>query len=216
MTNWPLSFDGALPATRLPKGWRWVSLLEVADLASGHTPSRREPSYWNGDVPWISLKDVKDLIDVYVYDTTEHPTRKGIENSAARMLPKGTVVLSRTASIGRCAIMGREMATSQDFANWICGPLLDPQYLLFVFRGSLPVLKRASDGAIHKTIYMPAIKRAAIILPPLEKQREVVERLNTAWETARSMRAAANNALAAVEALPGALLRAAFPQTVEN
>jgi len=202
-----------MPTTALPKGWRWASLLEkdVAQLKSGHTPSRNEPSYWGGEVPWISLRDVKGLSSIYINDTADHPTPKGIENSAARMLPEGTVVLSRTASIGHCAIMGREMATSQDFANWICGPLLDPLFLLFVFRGSLPVLKRASDGAIHKTIYMPTIKRAKIIIPPLDKQRELVKRLSDAWATARAMQEAASVAKAAVEALPGALLRAAFP-----
>jgi type I restriction enzyme S subunit len=216
MSTWPLSFSNTTPTTALPKGWRWVSLLEkdVAQLASGHTPSRKEPSYWGGDVPWISLRDVKDLSSICIHDTADHPTPRGIENSAARMLPKGTVVLSRTASIGHCAIMGREMATSQDFANWICGPLLDPLYLLVVLRGSLPVLKKASDGAIHKTIYMPTIKRAKIILPPLEKQKELVRQLTDAWTTARAMQQAASRAMAAVEALPGALLRAAFP-TVE-
>jgi len=213
VSTWPLSFSNVMPTTALPKGWRWASLLEkdVAQLKSGHTPSRNEPSYWGGEVPWISLRDVKGLSSIYINDTADHPTPKGIENSAARMLPEGTVVLSRTASIGHCAIMGREMATSQDFANWICGPLLDPLFLLFVFRGSLPVLKRASDGAIHKTIYMPTIKRAKIIIPPLDKQRELVKRLSDAWATARAMQEAASVAKAAVEALPGALLRAAFP-----
>jgi type I restriction enzyme S subunit len=219
MSAWPLSFSNAMPKSKLPKGWRWVSLLDddVAELASGHTPSRKESSYWGGDVPWISLRDVKDLGEIYIHDTADHPTKKGIENSAARMLPKETVVLSRTASLGHCAIMGREMATSQDFANWICGPLLDPLYLLFVFRGSKPVLKKASDGAIHKTIYMPTIKRAKIILPPLDKQRALVKQLSDAWATARAMQVAAASALAAVEALPGALLRAAFPaEETEN
>ncbi len=218
MSAWPLSFETTMPTTALPRGWRWALLIEkdVAQLASGHTPSRNELSYWGGDVPWISLRDVRGLDEIYIHDTADHPTRKGIDNSPAHMLPKGTVVVSRTASIGHCAIMGREMATSQDFANWTCGRLLDPLYLLFVFRGSRPVLKKASEGAIHKTIYMPTIKRAKIILPPLDKQLELVKQLSDAWATARAMQVAASKALAAVEALPGALLRAAFPSTAEN
>jgi hypothetical protein len=106
-----------------PRGWRWALLGEIARLESGHTPSRREPSYWNeGDVPWLSLKDVRRIAGRYVYSTEDRPTQKGIDNSSARLLPKGTVAFCRTASVGKVAILGRDMATSQDFANWVCGP----------------------------------------------------------------------------------------------
>jgi hypothetical protein len=57
-------------------------------------------------------------------DTLESTNEQGIANSSARLLPEGTVVLSRTASVGFVTIMGRPMATSQDFVNWVCGPEL--------------------------------------------------------------------------------------------
>jgi type I restriction enzyme S subunit len=214
--QWPLSFDGDLPGASARNKWGWVSLLEVAQLESGHTPSRSEPRYWGGDVPWISLKDMRALQDIYIHDTADRPTVVGIENSAARMLPEGTVVLSRTASVGHTAIMGRPMATSQDFANWVCGPRLDPLFLLFVLRGSPPVLERASDGAIHKTIYMPTLKRAKIILPPLEEQRAIVARLREVWTQARVMENAVAKCTETLDVLTGAVRDEVFAHLCEG
>jgi type I restriction enzyme S subunit len=213
--QWPLTF-GQRGKQTLPSDWRWVTLTDVARLESGHTPSRYKPSYWGGHVPWVSLRDVATLNDFYINDTSEHPTQLGIENSAARILPAGTVILSRTASIGRCVIMGRDMATSQDFANWVCGPELDPLFLLFVFRGSLPVLQRASEGATHKTIYMPTIKRAQIILPPLSEQRRIVKQLSIAWERARSLETEVHQSTRAVQGAASAFINASFRLTGEE
>jgi type I restriction enzyme, S subunit len=214
--QWPLSFSADLPRTSASNKWRWVSLLEVAQLESGHTPSRSEPSYWGGNVPWISLKDMTALKDIYINDTVDHPTMIGIENSAARILPEGTVVLSRTASVGHSAIMGRPMATSQDFANWICKPDLNPLFLLFVFRGSLPVLERASDGATHKTIYMPTLKRAKIILPPLPEQLEIVARLREGWTQAWAVETAAVRRTALLDGLTGCVRDEVFAHMAEG
>src|SRR5688572_14586246 len=112
----PVTTADSLPA--VPSGWAWRLLRDVARLESGHTPSRREPAYWNaGDVPWLSLKDIRGLTGRYVLETEDMPTQEGIRNSSARVLPRGTVAFCRTASVGKVAILGRDMATSQDFAS---------------------------------------------------------------------------------------------------
>ena len=68
-------------------------------------------------------------------ETRECISEIGLENSAAEIHPKGTVVLCRTAaSAGYSAVMGKDMATSQDFVTWTCGPELDPFYLLWCLR----------------------------------------------------------------------------------
>ena len=92
-------------------------LVDLARLESGHTPSRYHPEWWGGDIPWISLADIRDLDGRVAYETREHTNQAGIAHSSARVLPEGTVVLSRTASVGFVTIMGRPMATSQDFVN---------------------------------------------------------------------------------------------------
>lgn len=166
-----------------PAGWSWRILKDVARLESGHTPSRREPSYWDGGkVPWLSLKDIRGLSGRYVVDTEDMPTQAGIDNSSARVLPKGTVAFCRTASVGKVAILGRDMATSQDFANWVCGPELVPEYLYEALQASGGQFEKEKQGTTHKTIYMPVLERFRVLVPPLAKQRaiaDVLEKANT-------------------------------------
>jgi type I restriction enzyme S subunit len=175
----PLVAKNNLP-NHAPAGWRWVRLTEVAKLESGHTPSRSEPSYWNGNVQWLSLKDVRALGDKYITETADHPTPEGIENSSARMLPKGTVALSRTASVGKAVILGCDMATSQDFVNWVCGPELLPEYLYYAFRSSEAEFDRLQQGTTHKTIYMPIAEQFCVLLPPVPTQHRIAAILDKA------------------------------------
>ncbi len=169
--------------TNLPKApptWRWVALKTVANLESGHTPSRRKPDYWNGGIRWLSLKDIRGLGGNTIYETIDHPTEQGIANSSARLLPAGTVALCRTASVGKCVILGREMATSQDFVNWTCSRELVPAYLLAAFRASQMEFDRVKQGSTHKTIYMPVVERFRLLLPPLEEQHRIAATLDKA------------------------------------
>jgi len=143
-------------------------------LESGHTPSRQHPEYWeNGTVPWFSLADVWQIrqygADV-VTETKEMVSDLGLAHSSARLLPAGTVMLSRTASVGFSAIMGVPMATTQDFANWICGPQIKPRYLLHVLRAMQREFERLMMGSTHQTIYMPDIQAFRVPLPPLVEQ----------------------------------------------
>jgi type I restriction enzyme S subunit len=114
-------YEAAFPVTPLsvtaesanPDGWTWRSLGSLGRLESGHTPSRSRPDWWGGDIPWIALPDIRALDGRQVFETQEHTNPEGIAHSAARVLPAGTVVLSRTASVGFVTIMGRPMATSR-------------------------------------------------------------------------------------------------------
>lgn len=156
-----------------PEGWRLVPLIRVARLESGHTPSRDRPDWWDGDIPWLSLADTDALGALTVEVTAERVTAEGIRNSSARLLPAGTVVFSRTATVGKSTIMGVSMATSQDFANWVCGPEIEPRYLLQVFRHMTREWERLQEGSTHQTIYMPVFKKLQILLPPRPEQIQI-------------------------------------------
>ncbi|HXH45456.1 MAG TPA: restriction endonuclease subunit S [Bradyrhizobium sp.] len=161
--------------THIPADWDLVTLTKVAKLESGHTPSRDKPDYWNGDIPWLSLADTEALDALEVDRTSECVTAKGIANSSARVLPKDTVVFSRTATVGKASRMKYPMATSQDFANWVCGPTLVPAYLVQVFRHMEREWDRLQEGSTHKTIYMPVFKKLQILLPPTTEQQRIAD-----------------------------------------
>lgn len=161
-------------------GWPLVKLTLVARLGSGHTPSRDRPEWWeNAATPWVTTGDVAEMrLDriEYIHATKLAISELGLANSAAELHPAGTVVLSRTASVGFSAIMARPMATSQDFATWTCGPKLDPRFLLLCLRAMRPeLLGRLAMGSTHKTIYMPDIEGIRVPLPPREVQAQVVD-----------------------------------------
>lgn len=155
-----------------PKGWRWVRLTDVARLATGHTPSRQVPSYWGGNLPWISLSDIRALDGKVALTASEFVTEEGIRHSSAVKLPKGTVCFSRTASVGFVTVMGTEMATSQDFVNWVCGDDLDPMFLMCALIQAREHLRSLASGSTHKTIYFPTVQQFCTILPPIALQRE--------------------------------------------
>lgn len=162
----------------IPEDWECARISDVAKLESGHTPSRKESSYWNGSIPWVSLFDTEALQGKEIFETAKMVTEEGIHNSSARVLPKGTVVFSRTATVGKTTVMGCEMATSQDFANYICGPKLHNHFLVYLFRSMGRTWKSLMAGSIHNTIYMPVFKGLQIILPPLQEQRAIATALS--------------------------------------
>jgi type I restriction enzyme S subunit len=165
----------------VPAHWRVLPIRKAAKLESGHTPSRQKPEYWqNCEVPWVTLSDVWQMRDGtadYIVETKEKISEVGLANSSARLLPRGTVMLSRTASVGFAAIMGVDMATSQDFANWVCGPDLLPEYLLHVLRSMNGEFRRLMMGSTHNTIYMPDIQSLTCAMPPLPEQRAIVKQI---------------------------------------
>jgi len=193
-----------------PQGDGWVALSSVARLESGHTPSRRRPEWWIGDVPWIALPDIRRLDWRTATETTETTNELGLANSSARLLPEGTVVLSRTASVGFVTVMGRPMATSQDFVNWVPGQGLKSWYLAYALIGARDYLRSLSSGAVHKTIYMPTLKGLHIRLPSVDQQDRIVERVRQGLESLADTSKSLEAQSAALEALPANLLGAAF------
>lgn len=198
------------PTEVAPSGWRWALLTDVAQLESGHTPSRTRPDWWGGDIPWLALPDIRELDGRVSMRTTESTNEHGIANSSARVLPAGTVCLSRTASVGFVTILGKPMATSQDFVNWICGPELNPEFLMHALRASRTFIRSLSSGAVHKTVYMPTLKAFQVCMPELEEQKRIASIVKAQLGSLDLLRQqiAAAEALAAI--LPDAVLRQAF------
>lgn len=194
-----------------PLGWEWQNLVNLAKLESGHTPRKSRPDYWeNGDIPWISLQDIRKAHGKVISETKFMPNMKGIENSSARLLPAGTVCFSRDISVGFTTIMGQKMATTQHFVNWICGPKLNNHYLMYALMAAKDHLTISGQGTTVKTIYMPACKQLRIITPPLEEQTEIVHQVDQLFAHADRIEQQVNNALARVNNLTQSILAKAF------
>lgn len=167
--------------------WPTVQLKSVAALGTGHTPSRSKPEYWeNCTIPWVTTEDLTSRNGTGLeplIDTRQRISELGLANSAAVLHPAGTVMLSRTASIGHSVLTARPMATTQAFVTWHCGPQLNPRYLLAVMKAMQPEFDRLAYGSTHLTIYMPDIEQLRVPLPPIDTQTAIADFLDA--ETAR-------------------------------
>lgn len=176
LESWPI---GRIASTvdKKPSHWRLETLTKIAKLESGHTPSRKQPEYWNGDIPWLSLPDSYRLDELEVSDADGRITPEGIANSSARLLPVGAVLLIRTGgSRGKCSRLVRTMACSQDYVAFVPGPDVDSRYLQQVFRHMQREWQRLSDGSTTlRNIFMHSFKRLKIFLPPLHEQTAIAD-----------------------------------------
>lgn len=180
----PMKPSGLDWVEQIPAHWQSGSIRRFAAMKTGHTPSRSVPEYWDDcTIPWFTLADVWQIRDGtrwYLEETSERISELGLANSAAELLPAGTVILSRTASVGFSGIMPVPMATSQDFWNWVCGPGLMPEYLLLLFRAMTDEFELSTNGSTHKTIYQGIAAGLRICVPGKDEQQEISKFVFTA------------------------------------
>jgi type I restriction enzyme, S subunit len=163
-------------------------------------------------VPWLALPDIRKLHGKYAYATGEYTNESGLANSSARLLPVGTVCVSRTASIGFVTILGRPMATSQDFCNWVCDKTkLNEDFLMYAFMASQHYLRGLGSGAVHKTIYMPTIESFHVYAPDsVDEQTAIAQTLEARLKAAEDVQAKIRSQLTDAERLAERLLISAF------
>lgn len=198
------------PKSPLVEAWEWVPLVQIARMESGHTPSRDVSSYWNGDIPWIGIKDARANHEGTIYSTQQSTNQSGLDNSAARLLPAGTVCISRTASVGYVVKMGVPMATSQDFVNWVPTQYVDAEWLKWLFVAEKESLFRFGKGSTHTTIYFPEWLSLHIALPHIDEQIEIARRVQELLALADNMVERVNDAKKRIDALTQSILAKAF------
>jgi type I restriction enzyme S subunit len=139
-----------------------------------------------------------------------------LANSAARLLPAGTVCVSRTASVGYVVVMAKPMATSQDFVNWVPTSAVISDWLRVVFTADRDALIRFGKGSVHKTIYFPEWLSASIALPPLAEQVRIVAEVDRHLSIIREVEADVESNLQRAQALRQATLANVFLAGIVN
>jgi type I restriction enzyme S subunit len=145
-------------------------LGDVAEVVSGGTPSTDRIDFWDGDVVWVTPKDLGKPRDVEIFSAERTLTQLGLRSSSARLVPQGTVLLSSRAPIGHLAIAGQSLATNQGFKNIICSRSLNNRFLFHILRGSIDDLVAEGRGNTFAEIPGRVVKDFSIPLPPLQIQ----------------------------------------------
>jgi type I restriction enzyme S subunit len=165
------------PATN-PKGWPVRRLDQVAEIVSGATPRTDVISYWDGDINWVTPKELSGLQGIYIASTERRITEAGLASCAASVLPAGSVLFSSRAPIGHTAICKAPMATNQGFKSLVPrANVLEPHFLLFWLRLRRSFLEALGTGATFKEVSKAVVARVEICVPPFELQSEFARRV---------------------------------------
>jgi len=168
------------PIGRIPEDWEVVRLGEVIlDISDGGTPSTKVKKYFDGDIPWINIEDIKKDI----YDTRRHLSEAGLKNSSAKLWDRGTVIFSFGASIGKVGIARNKICTKQGIAGIIPNPeKLYNEFLYFVLLkqgGKIKQIGKGMGSTITEVRPSKLKKLIVFPLPPLPEQKKIASILST-------------------------------------
>ncbi|SFS33060.1 restriction endonuclease subunit S [Sphingobacterium wenxiniae] len=159
----------------LPKGWVETELGNISIIQSGGTPSRGKKNYWDGDIPWVKISDIKGF---YVDYTEEFITEAGLKNSSARVFPRGTILFTIFATIGKIGILNIDAATNQAIAGITPIKQINHKYLVYILVELSRSLQDVGKGVAQKNINQTILKNLQIPFPPLPEQERIVAKLD--------------------------------------
>ncbi len=162
--------------SELPEGWAEAPLGDIGKWASGGTPSRQKPEYFGGPIPWVKSGDLPDGPIVHV---SESLTSAGVANSAAKLLPAGTIAIALYgATIGRLGILTFPAATNQACACLdVSHGLIDRRFAFYFLLSQRKALVEMGQGGAQPNISQEILRQHPILVPPLAEQRRIVEKV---------------------------------------
>jgi type I restriction enzyme S subunit len=161
----------------LPDSWTLSTIGEIGKIASGGTPSSKQPSYFEGDIPWLTPKDLSGYSEKFISRGARNISQEALENSSAKLLPKGTVLFSSRAPVGYCAIANNEISTNQGFKNLIPSDAVCSDYVYHYLKGNKSLAEEYASGTTFLELSAKAFSRIPIPVPPLPEQRRIVARI---------------------------------------
>ena len=159
------------------EGWEYKKLGDVAQVVSGATPKTNVTEFWGEGHYWVTPAELNDDV-VYVNHTERQITKVALAKTKLQLLPKGTVLLSSRAPIGKVAICGVDMYCNQGFKNCICSDAVYNKYLFYFLKGKKVYLNSLGRGATFKEISKSIVEKVVIPLPPKHEQKIIASELD--------------------------------------
>ncbi len=192
-------------------GWEEKKLEEVCDVIGGGTPKTKISEYWDGEIVWLSPIDLPPIGEIsIVSDSRKKITDIGLKKSSAKLLPKGSVVYSTRASIGKIAIAEIPLSTNQGFTNFICGEGLNNRYLCFCLKHFNKTIENLSNSTTFKEVSKSAVKEFEIPVPSIDSQMKVVKIADDVLLKSKQTQSKLEEQLAYLKQLKSSILSKAF------
>ena len=157
----------------IPDSWEWVRLGDVLlNTIGGGTPSKKNQDYWNGKIPWISVKDVhKDELEIT--ETQDTISTMGLKNSSTNLIKANTLIAVMRMAVGRIGVVKMNACINQDLRALITSKNFCDQYLLYIYSH----LNFETSGITVKGLKINALLETIIPLPPLSEQSRIAAKI---------------------------------------
>ncbi len=180
----------------IPNAWVETTLGEVCDVQSGGTPSTKNHNYWNGNIGWITPKDLSNYTKVFIKKGERSITKIGLGNSSAKLLPKHTILFSSRAPIGYVVIAENEITTNQGFKNLVCDEE-NSHYKFFYYLLKLKAdhIEKLSSGSTFSEASASLMKSIEITIPQSIEEQTAIAKILTAFDDKIELLQAQNKTL---------------------
>ncbi len=162
----------------IPEKWKWVQLKSVGTVIGGGTPKTSVSEYWGDDVSWITPADLGKNSSKWIQKGAKSITQKGLDESSAKLMPKGSVVYSSRAPIGHIAIAGQELCTNQGCKSFVPNEeVISTEWAYYMLIARTKDIQSRASGTTFKEISGKGVGETWITLPPLEEQKRIVAKI---------------------------------------
>lgn len=214
----PLRDSGVPRLGEIPAHWEVVALRFLVDAFGGATPNTGRPELWDGDIPWVSPKDMKRR---EISDSEDHVSLAALDSSALRLIdPVAVLIVVRGMILAHSfptATTTRTVTINQDMKALRCRQLIDPHFLQNVFMGAEPHLVSLVDSAAHGTRKFEAevLGRFEVCIPPIDEQRAIVAYISEQTAQLDTLHAATERTIKLLNERRAALIAAAVTGQIE-
>ena len=152
-------------------------LSDVVELIGGGTPKTSIPEYWNGDIPWLSVKDFNND-KRYVYETEKCISKVGLEHSSTKMLQKDNIIISARGTVGEIAMIPFPMAFNQSCYGIRAKEGINSTFLYYLLKSNISKLKMITHGSVFDTITRDSFDNVYVSIPDTYTQNKIAVMLS--------------------------------------
>jgi type I restriction enzyme S subunit len=162
----------------MPNNWNTYKLSQVIKIVGGGTPKTSEPKYWDGNIPWLSVKDFQGERK-FVYETEKTISDEGLKKSSTKLLPKDSIIISARGTVGELAVLGKEMTFNQSCYGILPNEKVDNQYLYYLLKQKVLELQSLSYGSVFDTITTKTFDGLDVKIPEnIQEQQSIASILS--------------------------------------
>lgn len=171
----------------IPTQWMKTDLDNVLlSIVGGGTPSKANPSYYQGDIPWMSVKDMnKNVLE----DTVDHISQEAVENSSTNVIPAGVPIIATRMSLGKIVVANFDTAINQDLKALFLPKQIDRNYLIWWYRSIAKDIENLGTGTTVKGVRLEVLRELQFPMAPLAEQQVIADKLDTLLAQVESIKA---------------------------